>query len=99
MPSWSERTENQLFTGIEEQPGSMQAYSRDIEIRRRHYALDRDAAASQIEAANAQVLAAAATVETAKWTKISAVAVAITVIITGLSVMLQLMTLRIPGIS
>ncbi|WP_245449370.1 hypothetical protein [Neorhizobium tomejilense] len=94
---WAKRTDDQLFIGTEEQPGSQQAYSRDMEVRRRQYVLELKASSAQIEAAEAQIRAADATVETAKWTKISAIAVAITVIITGLSVMLQVLTLPIPG--
>lgn len=72
-----------------EQPGSQASYWRDIEIRRRHFLLAKEATDNQIAASAAQISAADATVKTAYWTKWSAIAVAVTVVITGASLVLQ----------
>lgn len=84
------QTDDQLFSGhAGEEPGSQIAYWRDLEMRRRIFALDKATSAAQIEAANAQKKASDATVSMALWTMISAIAVAATVIFTAIGVWLD----------
>lgn len=89
MEDWTKKTDEQVFAMPGEQPGSQASYCRDIEIRRRHFLLAKQATDTQIAASTAQISAAEATVKTAYWTKMSAIAVAVTVIITGIGVTVQ----------
>jgi hypothetical protein len=87
MEDWTTKTDDQLFTGASEQPGSQASYWRDVEIRRRHFLIDSKVAAVQMDAAKAQVEAAVAAKDTAMWTKRSAIAIAASVIIMALGVL------------
>lgn len=89
MENWSKKTDEEVFANPHEPPGSQASYWRDIEIRRRHFVLAKEATDNQIAASAAQISAADATVKTAYWTKWSAIAVAVTVVITGASLVLQ----------
>ena len=54
MENWATKTDDQVFSGAHEQPGSQASYYRDIEIKRRLYALQRRAIEEQREATRAQ---------------------------------------------
>lgn len=99
MADWSTKTDKEVFSSEGEQIGSQVSYWRDLEIRRRHFQLEKQTSESTISAAQAQERAADATIATAKWTMISAVAVAVTVVITGASLVLQAFTAinSVPG--
>lgn len=83
MEDWTKKSDQELFGGVSEQPGSVASYGRDLEIRRRLFALDSATARAQIDAAEAQKRAAEASVKMAWWTMVSALAVAATVILTA----------------
>lgn len=80
MEDWSKKSDEQVFGTVGEDPGSRGAYWRDIEIKRRHFLLDKQVSAAQIRAAEAQIIAAEATRKTAIWTRISAIAMSLSVI-------------------
>lgn len=52
--NWSKRTDEQVFGQVGEEPGSQASYWRDIEIRRRLYALEKQAVEAQLAATNEQ---------------------------------------------
>ncbi len=79
MEDWTKKTDEQVFGSVGEDPGSRGAYWRDIEIKRRHFLMDKQVAEAQIKAAEAQIKAADATRETAIWTRVSAIAMSLSV--------------------
>jgi hypothetical protein len=63
MEDWTKRTDNEVFTGAGEQPGSQASYWRDIEIKRRLFFLQQDLLRAQLAAVETQKTS---TIETAK---------------------------------
>jgi len=74
MEDWTKKTDAEVFSTVGEMPGSMAAYWRDIEMKRRHYLLAKGVSDIQIRAAQAEIEAADATKVTAIWTRVSAIA-------------------------
>lgn len=68
-------SDDQLYTGSAEQPGSQRAYERDREIQRRNDMRAASLQLKQIEAAEAGIRASNAIVSNSKWIRSSAIAV------------------------
>lgn len=54
MEDWTKFTDDQVFGGASEMPGSQASYWRDTEIRRRLYLLQRQSLEAQIGSTSAQ---------------------------------------------
>lgn len=54
MEDWTKWSDEQVFGGASESPGSQAAYWRETEIKRRLYLLDRDALAATLAATEEQ---------------------------------------------
>lgn len=54
MEDWSNRSDDEVFGGASEQPGSQASYWREIEVKRRLYELQRRALDEQIRATASQ---------------------------------------------
>jgi hypothetical protein len=91
MEDWTNRSDQQVFTGVGELPGSAASYWRDIEIRRRDFLLNQELLRTQIASAQAQKAAtdvmkrqATILVWTAGFAALSAVASLATAVVTYL---------------
>lgn len=60
MDDWSKWTDDQVFKGASEQPGSQASYWRETEIKRRLYILQQASLDAQLKATAAQVEATTA---------------------------------------
>lgn len=93
MHKWPTYSDEKVFGGAGEQPGSQGAYWRSLEIKRRHYLLAKETSQANVAAAMSSIDASKATVNTAYWTKLSAIAVLITAIIAGAALVFQIISL------
>lgn len=90
MGNWTKRTDEEVYGGAGEQPGSQAAYWREVEMKRRDYLLAKKTSEANIQAAEAQIRASDATIDTAYWTKLSAIAVLVTAIIAAVALVVQI---------
>lgn len=90
--NWKGKSDEDVFSGAGEQPGSQASYWREVEMKRRDYLLAQKTADASIKAAEAQIEASKATVDTAYWTKLSAIAVFFTAIIAGVALVVQIVS-------
>lgn len=92
LGNWTNKTDEEVYSGAGEQPGSQASYWREVEMKRRDFLLAKKTSEANIEAANAQIEASRATVDTAYWTKLSAIAVFITAVIAGIALVVQIIS-------
>jgi len=87
--NWTKKTDEEVYSGAGEEPGSQASYWREVEMKRRDFLLSKRTAEAIIEAAEAQIKASDATIDTAYWTKLSAIAVLITAVIAAFALIVQ----------
>ncbi|WP_286170454.1 hypothetical protein [Rhizobium sp. AU243] len=90
MGNWTNKTDEEVYSGAGEQPGSQASYWREVEMKRRDYLLAKKTSEANIQAAEAQIRASDATIDTAYWTKLSAIAVLVTAIIAAVALVVQI---------
>ncbi len=82
MEDWTKRTEEEVFSKVGEESESKAAYSRDIEIKRRVYLLQKDLLNAQIDAVATQKAATTEAVKQSTFMLYSTIGVFLTALIT-----------------
>jgi hypothetical protein len=82
VEDWTKRTDEQIFTGVGEEPGSPASYWRDIEIKRRLFFLQKELLRAQIEAVETQKNSTTETAKQSTYMLYSTVGVFLTALVT-----------------
>jgi hypothetical protein len=82
MEDWTKRTDEEVFSKVGEEPGSVASYWRDVEMKRRVYILQSKLLEAQIDAVATQKDATAESVKQSTFMLYSTVGVFLTALVT-----------------
>jgi hypothetical protein len=85
MENWTTKTDEEVFAGAGEQPGSQASYWRDIEIKRRLFLLQKDLLTAQIDVVGTQKAATEEAQKQSTFMLFSTIGIFMTALITMLA--------------